>query len=73
MLAMKPSCERCDRALPADAPGAFICSYECTFCGPCREDALHGRCPNCRGELLPRPRRSTERTAPSPTAPEAST
>jgi hypothetical protein len=55
-LEMKSACERCGAALTADAPDARICSYECTFCASCSE-ALSGRCPNCGGELLARPRR----------------
>ncbi|HEY3181144.1 MAG TPA: DUF1272 domain-containing protein [Casimicrobiaceae bacterium] len=55
-LAMKPSCERCNATLPPDAANARICTYECTFCAACA-DALAGRCPNCAGELVPRPRR----------------
>ncbi|WP_330343000.1 DUF1272 domain-containing protein [Streptomyces sp. NBC_00557] len=34
-----------------------ICSYECTFCEACGE-ALGRICPDCGGELVPRPRRS---------------
>jgi uncharacterized protein len=56
MLEMRPDCERCGADLPADAPGAFICSFECTFCAPCSE-ALDDRCPNCGGELMDRPTR----------------
>jgi hypothetical protein len=56
MLAMHPDCERCGADLPADASGAFICSFECTFCADCA-DALDERCPNCGGELLDRPAR----------------
>ncbi|KQM65490.1 hypothetical protein ASE75_04290 [Sphingomonas sp. Leaf17] len=56
MLAMKPDCERCGADLPAQAGGAFICSFECTFCADCA-DALDERCPNCGGELLDRPTR----------------
>ena len=56
MLAMKPACERCGTDLPADASGAFICSFECTFCAECA-DALDEHCPNCGGELLDRPTR----------------
>ena len=56
MLAMPPDCERCGVDLPADAGGAFICSFECTFCADCA-DALDERCPNCGGELLDRPAR----------------
>jgi hypothetical protein len=54
-LEMRPACERCAAALPADA-AAFICSYECTFCPDCAS-AMERRCPNCGGELLTRPRR----------------
>jgi acyl-CoA thioesterase FadM len=28
---MRPDCERCGADLPAEAPGAFVCSFECTF------------------------------------------
>ena len=55
MLEMRPACERCNRALPFDGD-ACICSYECTFCAACTEE-MGSRCPNCGGELLPRPRR----------------
>jgi hypothetical protein len=54
-LLMKSSCERCNTALTVDGE-AFICTYECTFCTSCTED-LHSICPNCGGELVPRPRR----------------
>jgi hypothetical protein len=37
MLEMRPDCERCGADLPADEPGAFICSMECTFCAACTE------------------------------------
>jgi len=52
---MRTVCERCGAALAADGPAA-ICSYECTFCVDC-SDAMRGRCPNCGGELVRRPRR----------------
>ena len=54
-LEMRPVCERCGATLEADG-GAFICSFECTFCVACTE-ALRGTCPNCSGELVRRPRR----------------
>ena len=57
MLEMRPTCERCTTDLPADAPGAFICSFECTYCTECAE-ALDDRCPDCGGELLDRPPRA---------------
>lgn len=56
MLDMRPDCERCGVDLPPDNGGAFICSFECTFCAVCA-DALDERCPNCGGELLDRPTR----------------
>lgn len=54
-LEMRSECERC-HAPVGPAGDARICSYECTFCIPCA-DQLGGTCPNCRGELVPRPRR----------------
>jgi len=54
-LEMRPICEKCEAALAHDAE-AHICSYECTFCGPCT-DAMDRICPNCGGELVRRPRR----------------
>jgi len=56
-LEMRPDCERCGADLPAPAPGAFICSFECTFCANCAE-ALDDMCPNCGGELVDRPTRA---------------
>jgi uncharacterized protein len=63
VLEMRPICERCNAALPLDGD-ARICSYECTFCPTCT-DEMSGRCPNCGGELLLRPRRVL--TGPSAT------
>ena len=65
MLEMRPDCERCGVDLPAELPGAFICSFECTFCTGCA-DALDERCPNCGGELLDRPTRAKEKQAKFP-------
>jgi len=55
LLEMRPDCERCQAPLPL-AGEARICSYECTFCAACA-DEMGGRCPNCGGELVPRPKR----------------
>lgn len=60
MLEMRPDCAKCGADLPAEDPGAFICSLECTFCAPCAE-ALDDRCPNCGGELMDRPTRARHR------------
>ena len=69
MLDMRPDCERCGADLPADAGGAFICSFECTFCAECA-DLLDERCPNCGGELLDRPTRIGKRLAANPASTE---
>jgi len=55
-LEMRTECERCGVGLAADG-AAFICSFECTFCTDCGAEMEHV-CPNCRGELVPRPRRA---------------
>ncbi len=57
-LDMRSNCEKCETGLGHDAE-AYICSNECTYCGPCTE-AMDHVCPNCGGELLRRPRRITE-------------
>ena len=54
-LEMRSSCERCGAAIAPDGK-AVICSYECTFCPDC-DAAIQHVCPNCGGELVPRPRR----------------
>jgi len=54
-LEMRNTCERCGAELVIEG-GAAICSYECTFCVACAE-AMGQVCPNCGGELVPRPRR----------------
>lgn len=70
MLQLRPSCECCDRDLPADSADARICSFECTFCSDCADRVLHGRCPNCGGELLARPRRPAGKLAKYPASTE---
>ncbi|MFM1988745.1 MAG: hypothetical protein RJA99_1702 [Pseudomonadota bacterium] len=70
MLKLKPSCECCDTDLPPDSTDARICSFECTFCAQCAQTRLGGRCPNCGGELLQRPRRPAERLARFPASTE---
>ena len=57
MLELRPGCECCDIDLPPDSPDARICSFECTFCVECAE-AMEHVCPNCAGELVPRPKRA---------------
>ncbi len=66
MLQLKPNCECCDADLPPDAENARICTFECTFCAECAEGLLAGRCPNCGGELVARPRRPAAMLAKYP-------
>jgi hypothetical protein len=61
MLQLRPNCECCNRDLAGDSAEAFICSFECTFCAFCANDTLRGKCPNCGGELMRRPRRAAEK------------
>lgn len=61
MLELRPNCECCDTDLPPEAENALICSFECTFCVECARTQLNGRCPNCSGELVSRPRRPASR------------
>jgi uncharacterized protein len=56
-LEMRAACERCGTSLSHGA-AATICSYECTFCPSCADEMEHV-CPNCGGELVPRPRRKS--------------
>jgi hypothetical protein len=70
MLQLRPNCECCDRDLPPGAADAMICSFECTFCRTCAEQVLAGRCPNCGGELVSRPRRPAEKLAKHPASTE---
>lgn len=54
-LALRPTCEHCNLALPPDSTAARICSFECTFCATCVTEVLGNVCPNCGGGLEPRP------------------
>ena len=69
MLAMHPDCQRCGADLPPGAGGAFICSFECTYCAECA-DALDDRCPKCGGELTDRPTRTGKALKDHPAATE---
>jgi len=53
-LELRPTCEHCNKALPASSTEARICSFECTFCAACVE-LLANVCPNCGGGFVPRP------------------
>lgn len=66
MLELRPNCECCDKDLPPESTDALICSFECTFCSSCADNALNGRCPNCGGELVRRPRRPENKLAKNP-------
>ena len=66
MLQLRPACECCDIDLPPESTEARICSFECTFCATCVEQVLHGKCPNCGGEFVARPRRPARLLANNP-------
>ena len=66
MLELRPNCECCAAVLPPEATGAWICSFECTFCESCATGVLGTRCPNCGGELVLRPRRPAGHLARHP-------
>jgi uncharacterized protein len=55
MLQLRPTCEHCNKALPAHSTEARICSYECTFCADCVSQLLSNVCPNCGGGFVSRP------------------
>lgn len=55
MLALRPTCEHCNKALPPNSLNARICSYECTFCADCVDQLLANVCPNCGGGFVQRP------------------
>lgn len=54
-LELRPNCECCNRDLPPDAPDAYICTFECTYCRDCAREKLAFVCANCGGELVRRP------------------
>ena len=70
MLQLRPNCECCDRDLPPDSGEARICTFECTFCAACAENVLGGTCPNCGGNLVPRPIRPAVKLQKYPAATE---
>ena len=66
MLELRPNCECCDGDLPPASPDAMICTYECTWCASCAGNCLDGICPNCGGNLQPRPIRPADKLVPDP-------
>lgn len=60
MLELRPNCEICDRDLRPQSGEARICTYECTYCADCADNVLKNVCPNCGGNLQPRPIRPSE-------------
>lgn len=66
MLELRPNCECCDVDLPPASADAMICTYECTWCAACVETCLDGVCPNCCGNLQPRPVRPADKLVSAP-------
>ena len=60
MLELRPTCENCNKPLPAASLEARICSYECTFCAHCAGEVLGNVCPNCGGGFTRRPVRPSK-------------
>lgn len=70
MLALRPNCECCDIDLPPESTDARICTFECTFCAPCADGVLNGKCPNCGGNFERRPIRPAAVLAKHPASTE---
>ncbi len=70
MLLLRPNCECCNRDLPPESADARICSFECTFCATCADTVLAGKCANCGGELVRRPRRPANKLEKFPASTE---
>ena len=70
MLEIRPSCENCNKPLPADSKEALICTYECTFCKTCVAEILKGVCPNCGGNFSQRPIRPKNKLIKHPASTE---
>ncbi len=70
MLELRPNCECCNKNLPPESMEARVCSFECTFCASCADSVLEGKCPNCGGELVARPRRPASKLAKFPASTE---
>jgi uncharacterized protein len=70
MLQLRPNCECCDRDLPPASPIAMICTFECTFCAECADGRFGGVCPNCGGNLAPRPIRPASKLEQYPASTE---
>lgn len=66
MLLLKPNCECCDVDLPPASDQARMCTFECTFCASCAETRFDNICPNCGGNLVPRPIRPADKLLTSP-------
>ena len=66
MLALRPTCENCNKLLSPESSEAMICSFECTFCKDCVADVLKGICPNCGGNFVSRPIRPTDKLLNNP-------
>ena len=47
MLELRPTCENRNKLVPADSSEAMTCSYECTLCQQCVNEALENVYPNC--------------------------
>jgi len=60
MLEIKPTCEHCNKSLPNTSEEAMICSFECTYCKECALTIFENVCPNCSGNFVERPIRTSK-------------
>ncbi|WP_338127088.1 DUF1272 domain-containing protein [Dermacoccus nishinomiyaensis] len=70
VMEIRPNCECCNKDLPPEASDAMICTFECTWCTSCVRDCLNGVCPNCGGDMQPRPIRPPSALAKFPASAE---
>ncbi|SHG67874.1 DUF1272 domain-containing protein [Flagellimonas flava] len=70
MLAIRPNCEHCDKALPNTSTEAMICSFECTYCEKCAKEVFKNVCPSCGGNFEKRPIRPSEMVQKYPASTE---
>lgn len=63
---MRPNCECCGEELRPDAADVLICTFECTWCANCAALFPDRACPNCGGNLTPRPVRPAHLLAKHP-------
>lgn len=65
-LELRPNCEGCNKPVSPSSSNVYICSFERTYCSKCAKAQLKGKCPGCKGTLVPRPTRGKAMLAKYP-------